>query len=77
MMNIRKFLGILLLFANATLYGQNVESNKVGMADDFRSSGKIFVVVAVVVIILSGLLIYIASIDRKLRKLEKESNEKK
>ncbi len=42
------------------------------MADDLRSSGKIYVVVAVVAIIVLGLLGYLISLDRKVSRLEKE-----
>jgi CcmD family protein len=42
------------------------------MADIFRSSGKIYVVVATIVIIFVGLAIYLFSIDRRLKKIEKE-----
>ena len=42
------------------------------MADDLRASGKIYVVVAVVTIIVAGLLAYLISLDRKLSRLEKE-----
>lgn len=42
------------------------------MADTMRSNGKIYVVVAVCLVILIGLFIYVSSIDRKLSKLEKE-----
>jgi CcmD family protein len=41
-----------------------------------ESYGKIFVVVAVLVIILTGVFIYLFTIDRKLRKLEREIEEK-
>jgi hypothetical protein len=37
-----------------------------------RSNGKIYVVVAVVLTILAGLIIYMVRLDRKLSKLEKE-----
>ena len=37
-----------------------------------RSDGKIYVVVAIVVTILAGLIIYVARLDRKITKLEKE-----
>ena len=40
------------------------------------SHGKIFVVVAVLAIILAGFYIYLFTIDRKLKKLEKEVDEK-
>ena len=41
-----------------------------------ESYGKIFVVVAVLAVILVGVFIYLFTIDRKLRKLEKEMEEK-
>jgi len=49
-------------------------AEKVQMADGMRSSGKIYVVVAVLVTVLAGLLIYIISLDRKISKLEKQSS---
>ena len=45
---------------------------KVQMAEGMRASGKIYVVVAVVMVILAGLIIYVIQLDRKIRKLEKE-----
>jgi CcmD family protein len=42
------------------------------MADALRSSGKIYVVIAIIVIIFTGLAIYLFSIDRRLKKIEKE-----
>ncbi len=44
------------------------------MADDLRASGKIYVVVAVVAVIVAGLLAYLISLDRKVSRLEKEMN---
>ena len=41
-----------------------------------ESYGKIFVVVAVLAVILIGVFIYLFTIDMKLRKLEKEIEEK-
>ena len=38
--------------------------------------GKIFVVVAVLAVILTGIFCYLFTIDRKVRKLEKEIEEK-
>jgi len=43
------------------------------MADTMRSNGKIYVVVAVCLIILTGLFLYVWRIDRKIVKLEKEN----
>jgi CcmD family protein len=42
------------------------------MADGLRASGKIYVVVAVVAVIIGGLLVYLVSLDRKVSRLEKE-----
>ena len=41
------------------------------MADTMRSNGKIYVVVAVCLLILVGLFIYLVRLDSRLRKLEK------
>lgn len=40
-----------------------------------RSNGKIYVVVAICITILTGLFLYVASIDRKIGKIEKESGQ--
>ncbi len=45
---------------------------KVEMADTMRSNGRIYVVVAVMLTILAGLILYIIRIDRKISRLEKE-----
>lgn len=42
------------------------------MADQLRQDGKIYVVVAVIVVIIVGLLVYLVSIDRKVSRLERE-----
>ncbi|KUG09268.1 CcmD family protein [Solirubrum puertoriconensis] len=48
------------------------ETTSPEMADQLRQDGKIYVVVAVVVVILVGLLLYLLSIDRKVSRLERE-----
>jgi hypothetical protein len=47
-------------------------SQKPEMADLLRSSGKIYVVVAVLVTILVGFFLYLIRLDRKIGRLEKE-----
>jgi hypothetical protein len=42
------------------------------MADTMRQSGKIYVVVFVIVALFAGLLIYLFNTDRKISRLEKE-----
>ena len=70
-MNIKKIFSMfaLLLFSLMGL----AQDNKVEMADLMRSNGRIYVVVAVVLTILIGLILYILRIDRKLSKHEKEN----
>ena len=53
------------------------QENGIEMADQLRSDGKIYVVVTCIVIILVGLLAYLFSIDKRLKKIEKENDGKK
>jgi hypothetical protein len=45
-------------------------AQEVEMADKFRADGKIYVVIAVFAIILSGLFAYLFSLDKKIGKLD-------
>jgi protein-S-isoprenylcysteine O-methyltransferase Ste14 len=47
------------------------------MADTMRSEGKIWVVVAVLVTIMLGLIIYLITIDKKISTIEKELDSSK
>ena len=70
----RKFaFTIMMLMTTLRLFAQ---SNNVEMADTLRSNGKIYVVVAVIVIILVALLVYLFTLDRRLKMLEKKSANK-
>ena len=64
---IKKIIFLFFCFAVSFANGQNVE-----MADTFRAEGKIYVVVAVVLLVLVGLFIYLFRIDRKIKNLENE-----
>jgi hypothetical protein len=46
-------------------------ASEVEMATGLRSSGKIYVVILVIVLLFVGVTAYLISIDRKLNKLEK------
>ena len=61
---------LLMLLLTVNIFAQD---NNVEMADAMRSDGKIYVVVAVILIILIGLLFYLFSLDRRLKMLEKKS----
>lgn len=52
--------------------GSTPAAEPVEMADDLRASGKIYVVVLVVMTVFTGLMIYALLTDRKLREVEKE-----
>lgn len=58
------------MFVSLSLSAQNAAPPQ--MADVLRSNGKIYTVVAVVGIVLTGLLVYLFLTDRKLTKIEKE-----
>lgn len=66
----KKFLLLcFLLFSSISIIAQ--ESNGVDMATELRSSGKIYVVVAVLAVIFIGLAFYLFSMDNRLKKIEK------
>jgi CcmD family protein len=66
-----KRLLILLCLALINIAAFAQQPNNVDMADTMRSSGKIYVVIATISIIFVGLAIYLFSIDRRLKKIEK------
>jgi len=77
MIKVKGFLLLLAVLCVNTLFAQTEATGNIEMADGMRSSGKIYVVVAVLVIILAGLLLYMISIDRKVSKIEKEIEQEK
>lgn len=69
MINMKKIMVLSsLLMTSAFSFAQE----KVEMADTMRSNGRIYVVIAVVVTILAGLILYVVRLDKKISKLEKE-----
>lgn len=62
-------LASLLLFFHLAVLAQ--EKEEVEMADAMRQNGRIYVVVAVVITIFIGLIIYLIRLDRKITNLEK------
>jgi hypothetical protein len=64
--------GYCLLFSALCLaQSTNTGNERPEMAVAMRSNGKIYVVVAVVVTILLGIVLYLITLDRKIRRLEK------
>ncbi len=69
---IKPILGIALLFISVIANAQQDAE----MADTMRSEGKIYVVVGIILIILTGLIVYLVALDRKVKKLESLLGEK-
>lgn len=66
-----KKIAILLLFlCSFSVFSQ--DNGSVDMADKFRSDGKIYVVVAVIAVILSGIFFYLYQTEKRLDKIEKK-----
>lgn len=67
---------LLILLVHLVVFAQNawaqMPNAQVEMADKFRADGKIYVVITVASIIILGMAAYMATLDRKISKLEKE-----
>ncbi|MBK8291859.1 MAG: CcmD family protein [Flammeovirgaceae bacterium] len=66
------YLIALLLLCPLFLHAQQ----PIEMADTMRSEGKIYVVVAILLVILIGLIGYLIMLDRKITRIEKKLSEK-
>jgi heme export protein D (CcmD) len=74
MNHFKKFL-IFIVFVLLIINLQAQDStDKVTMADTMRSNGRIYVVIAVILTILFGLLLYMVRLERKINRLEKQSH---
>ncbi len=60
----------LFFFCLMTCMGFAQGNETVEMADKMRSDGKIYVVIAVILTILTGLILYLVRLDRKISRLE-------
>ena len=71
-LKMRRLLKFCLLTAVAVLSSFSMFAQEhVEMADTMRSEGKIYVVVAMILVILFGFIGYLFTIDRKMGRLEK------
>jgi hypothetical protein len=70
--SIKSLFAFLLICPPGVVSAQNAE-----MADAFRAEGKIYVVVAIILLVLAGLIIYLFLLDKKMNKLEQMIKEKK
>ena len=67
----KKIISACLIFLGAA----SAQAQEIEMADGLRSEGKIYVVVAILLIILLGLIGYLVMIDRKTARLERKLDE--
>lgn len=58
---------LLLLLISVPGFSQNAE-----MADTMRSEGKIYVLVSIIAVVLTGLIAYLVYLDRKTARLEEK-----
>ena len=65
----KTFLFLLMIFVQQALFAQGVS-----MADEMRNNGKIYVVVAVLLLIFLCIIIYLVRLDRKITRLEKNKH---
>ncbi|HVA98434.1 MAG TPA: CcmD family protein [Bacteroidia bacterium] len=68
------------LLSSISVFAQDsIGTQPVQMADGMRADGKIYVVVVVILIIFTGIIIYLISLDKKVSAIEKEikSNKEK
>lgn len=72
-MKLKYFLFIAMLFGSIM---QLQAASSVDMAFDLRASGKIYVVVLVVLVIFFGVAFYLFLLDKKISKLEEEFNKR-
>ena len=72
-LKMKKLLSLItLLFTTVTLFAQDTTANEPEMADKLYADGRIYVVVAVVATIFTGIIVYLINLDSKISKLEKQ-----
>lgn len=74
-MNKLKRFGIVLAMAMIQVFAYAQNSLIQDNTDIMKRNGKIYVVMAVVIVIVTGLLLYLVNLDRKIRRMEKELKE--
>lgn len=69
----KKFPGtrLFLFILAAIMQALPLKASDIEMADQMRSDGMIYVVIAVLCIVFTGIVVFLLMIERRLRKLEK------
>ncbi|MEA5403059.1 CcmD family protein [Arcicella sp. DC2W] len=63
---------IICLLISVSLFAQDNAAGEPEMADKLFADGRIYVVVAVVATIFTGIIVYLINLDSKISKLEKQ-----
>ena len=71
MKKLKRFIALLLLLACPVIIFAQDGYEKSGFGNTMRSNGRIYVVIAVMLTILAGLILYLVRLDRKISRLEK------
>lgn len=72
MRTIKHLFFLLIILLSTGILNAQQGKGKTVFGETMRSNGRIYVVVAVLLTILVGLIIYLVRLDRKMTKLEKE-----
>lgn len=69
----KKIYNLIFLFTSL-LFSHGAMAQDAEMADGMRASGKIYVVVGIILIVLVGLVVYLFMTDKKLTRIEQQLN---
>lgn len=70
MNKMRPLITLFLLLTCMQTFAQNTGGQSV-IGETMRSNGRIYVVIAVILLILAGLILYLVRLDKKMSRLEK------
>ncbi len=73
MQKIRNLISLFILLLTTIIVQAQEGTAKTGFGETMRSSGRIYVVIAVILTILIGLILYLVRLDKKMSKMEKEN----
>lgn len=75
MKHLKKIVSLFLMLAMTFMANaQGTTKKNAEMADVMRSNGRIYVVIAVMLTILTGIILYLVRLERKIHKLEKQES---
>jgi len=72
MRKIKTLFSLFILLLNTMFVQAQEGAGKTNFGETMRSNGRIYVVIAVILTILIGLILYIVRLDKKMSKMEKE-----